>query len=87
MALRVEASVFHGSWWTPRRADYIEAGKLLDPDEREIAAGADAAAAPTSGGTPPYHLIFCVKDGELVVIAYAHERRRPGCWRDRLEHV
>jgi hypothetical protein len=32
----------------------------------------------------PYGVIYVVKNDELVVVAYAHERRRPGYWRGRL---
>jgi len=33
----------------------------------------------------PYRVIYLV-DGEVVVIfAYAHDRRRPGYWRERIE--
>lgn len=33
----------------------------------------------------PYRLVYCVLDQELVVIAVAHESRRPGYWRDRVD--
>lgn len=32
----------------------------------------------------PYRIIFVVRGREAVVVAYAHERRRPGYWRRRL---
>lgn len=32
----------------------------------------------------PYRLIYAVGEGELFVLAVAHERRRPGYWTDRL---
>ena len=35
----------------------------------------------------PYRIVYLVQDGELVVIAYAHERRRPGYWSSRLTDV
>lgn len=35
----------------------------------------------------PYRIVYLVQDAELVVIAYAHERRRPGYWRSRLNEV
>jgi plasmid stabilization system protein ParE len=31
----------------------------------------------------PYHVFFEVLDDRVVVIAVAHERRRPGYWRSR----
>jgi len=32
----------------------------------------------------PYKLIYAVRDGEVFVLAYAHESRRPGYWAHRL---
>ncbi len=32
----------------------------------------------------PYSLIFRDRDGEIRVFAFAHHKRRPGYWRDRL---
>jgi plasmid stabilization system protein ParE len=32
-----------------------------------------------------YRLIYAVEQGEIVVIAVAHQRRRSGYWRDRVE--
>jgi plasmid stabilization system protein ParE len=34
--------------------------------------------------TFPYTLIYFVEDEIVFVVAVAHERRRPGYWRDRL---
>ena len=31
-----------------------------------------------------YNLIYAVDDGEIVIIAVAHHRRRPGYWQSRL---
>ena len=33
----------------------------------------------------PYLVLFYLRDGEPVVIAYAHEGREPGYWKDRIE--
>lgn len=33
----------------------------------------------------PYGIIHFVRDDELVVAAYAHNKRRPGYWRKRLQ--
>lgn len=33
----------------------------------------------------PYRLVYFVNDSELVVVALAHEKRRPGYWRERVE--
>ena len=32
----------------------------------------------------PYRLVYLVQPGELVVVAIAHEKRKPGYWRDRV---
>ena len=32
----------------------------------------------------PYQLIYRIRDGEIVVYAVAHQKRRPGYWRKRL---
>lgn len=32
----------------------------------------------------PFSLIYAVKVGEILVVAIAHQRRRPGYWRGRL---
>ncbi len=35
----------------------------------------------------PYRIVYVVRDDEVIVIAYAHERRRPGYWRKRLSDI
>lgn len=35
----------------------------------------------------PYSVVYFVHDGELVIVAFAHERRRPGYWRTRLHDL
>ena len=37
-------------------------------------------------GKFPDNLIYVVRTGEIFVLAYAHEARRPGYWSHRLEH-
>lgn len=32
----------------------------------------------------PYRLVYMVVSDEIVIVAVAHERRRPGYWQDRL---
>lgn len=32
----------------------------------------------------PYHLVFAVIDGRIIVLAYAHDARRPGYWAGRI---
>lgn len=33
----------------------------------------------------PFGVIYYVADQEIVIIAYAHEKRRPGYWSSRLD--
>lgn len=35
----------------------------------------------------PYGIIYFVRDDEIMVVAYAHEKRRPGYWRMRLQDL
>jgi len=35
----------------------------------------------------PYGIVYLILDGEVVIVAYAHERRRPGYWRKRLQDL
>ena len=35
----------------------------------------------------PYGIIYFVRDDEIIVVAYAHERRGPGYWRQRLKDL
>jgi len=35
----------------------------------------------------PYGIIYFVRDDEVVVVAYAHEKRRPGYWRRWLREL
>jgi plasmid stabilization system protein ParE len=32
----------------------------------------------------PYSVLYSVENNEIVVLAIAHQSRKPGCWRDRL---
>ncbi|MDN5797912.1 MAG: type II toxin-antitoxin system RelE/ParE family toxin [Intrasporangium sp.] len=32
----------------------------------------------------PYRLVYIVQPGVLVVVALAHQKRKPGYWRDRV---
>lgn len=36
--------------------------------------------------TFPYRVLDFVTDSTLVVLAYVHERRKPGYWQTRLDH-
>ena len=33
----------------------------------------------------PFDLVYIIFDDEVFIVAYAHERRRPGYWHDRLK--
>ena len=35
-------------------------------------------------GVYPYRVVYYVRQGEVVGIAYAHEKRRPGYWQHRV---
>ncbi|MCI1746887.1 MAG: type II toxin-antitoxin system RelE/ParE family toxin [Acidipropionibacterium sp.] len=35
----------------------------------------------------PYGIVYLVRDNEVIVVAYAHEKRRPGYWRSRLRDL
>lgn len=30
----------------------------------------------------PYHVIYLLEEGDLYIVAFAHERRQPGYWKD-----
>lgn len=40
-----------------------------------------------SVGGFPYGVIYFVTDDEVVIVAYAHDKRRPGYWTSRLGGV
>ncbi|QGN33945.1 type II toxin-antitoxin system RelE/ParE family toxin [Microlunatus sp. Gsoil 973] len=33
----------------------------------------------------PYRIVYVVHDDSVLILAYAHEKRRPGYWEDRLD--
>lgn len=33
----------------------------------------------------PYRIVYFVHGGEIVIVAYTHERRQPGYWKRRIE--
>ncbi|MDR1077657.1 MAG: type II toxin-antitoxin system RelE/ParE family toxin [Propionibacteriaceae bacterium] len=35
----------------------------------------------------PYGIVYFIRDGEVIVVAYAHEKRRPGYWRKRFSDL
>jgi toxin ParE1/3/4 len=78
--------------WYRRRSESAEAGflreldhaieQILEAPQRwpDYMAGTIRYVFPTY----PYSLVYFVNDGVLHVVAVAHERRKPGCWRRRL---
>ena len=55
-----------------------QSGRVWEPWERE----------PTvyTYGVPgyPFRIVYYIRDGEPVIVAYAHEKRRPGYWEHRV---
>ncbi|MCG8555583.1 MAG: type II toxin-antitoxin system RelE/ParE family toxin [Proteobacteria bacterium] len=37
--------------------------------------------------TFPYYAVVALIDDELILVAFAHQRRKPGYWMPRLAHV
>lgn len=35
----------------------------------------------------PYGIIYFVSDDKLIVVAYAHDKRSPGYWQERLQDL
>lgn len=33
----------------------------------------------------PYRVVYFVRDDELLIVAFAHQSRRPGYWKQRVE--
>jgi hypothetical protein len=49
------------------------------------ACGAGAAFVRRKGVSGfPYGVVYVVRAEEIVILAYAHDRRRPGYWEHRL---
>jgi hypothetical protein len=44
-----------------------------------------SCSRPLSKATKRFHyrVVHFVRDGEPVILAYAHEKQRPGYWKDR----
>jgi toxin ParE1/3/4 len=66
-------------------------GAALDLLEQEVVPLASLPGAARTGAVKrlmlrrfPYAVIVREADGELLVVAFAHQARRPGYWRDRL---
>lgn len=35
-------------------------------------------------GVFPYRVVYFVRDDELLIVAFAHQSRRPGYWKQRI---
>jgi toxin ParE1/3/4 len=59
---------------------------LMWPDSGRIWPGwTGYPAARTTGVTGfPYRVVYYVENDELTVVVIAHDKRKPGYWRDRL---
>lgn len=59
---------------------------LMWPDSGPVLPGwLGSPAVRTTGVTGfPYRVVYYVEGNDLTVVAVAHERRRPGYWRNRL---
>ena len=79
-------------WYDSKRRGL--GGELVD----EVAGAIDRVAQNPEAGSPlsadgktrrvlvprfPYQLVYRLRPGEVVVVAVAHMKRRPGYWRDQ----
>ncbi|MDR1442192.1 MAG: type II toxin-antitoxin system RelE/ParE family toxin [Bifidobacteriaceae bacterium] len=60
-------------------ADWPQAGPAFDGDRRD-----EIRSRAVRGY--PYRIVYAIEADEIVILAYAHERRRPGYWLARLSH-
>lgn len=84
------------SWYEDRGAglgDRLEASidlaidAVLDsPESGPVCPGWGSIPVVRSRRVPdfPYRLVYLLLPDELVVVAIAHEKRKPGYWRDRV---
>ena len=67
-------NAFYAQQANPTRKEYVRPDNPINPSppvaEDEVAVF-------------PYGIVYYVRGGDLVVLAYAHERRRPFYWRER----
>lgn len=42
-----------------------------------------SADGQTRRAVVPYHVVYRIRPGEIVVVAVAHMKRRPGYWKSR----
>jgi plasmid stabilization system protein ParE len=79
-------------WYETRRpglgAELYDAVKAtIEGIERQPEIGAtayeDAKSRRVLVARFPYHVIYRLEDGEIVILAIAHMKRRPGFWKHR----
>lgn len=86
------AEIEEGRAWYRKRSESAEAGFLREIDHaiEQVSLAPRQWPLYLSGTrryvfpTYPYSLVFFVEDDVIRVVAVAHEKRRPGYWRDRL---
>jgi hypothetical protein len=68
--------------------DAIEAIELY-PDGWALFPGWSRLPALRTKGTArfPYRVVYFIRDGEPVILAYAHAKRRPGYWAHRVDDM
>ena len=66
--------------------DSVIDGVLEWPESGSVWPGWESISGVRSRRLPgfPYRLVYLVQPDELVVVAVAHEKRKPGYWRDRV---
>lgn len=52
--------------------------------QSEVGIGSRSSGAKASPASP-YGVVYYATDSEIVIVAYAHEKRRPGYWKHRVE--
>ena len=79
-------------WYETRRPSlgaelYDAVTATIDGIERQPEIGATAYVDPKSRRVPvarfPYHVVYRLENDEIVILAIAHMKRRPGFWKHR----
>ncbi|MDR0627223.1 MAG: type II toxin-antitoxin system RelE/ParE family toxin [Bifidobacteriaceae bacterium] len=64
-------------------ADWPSGARQFEPElERQ---STDAVIRSKAVRGYPYRIIYTMDDGVIVILAYAHAKRRPGYWMSRLD--
>ena len=73
-------------WRFEVAVDEVADGLVIWPESGAVWPGLDVGQIIRSHGVTgfPYRIIYTFNQTELLIIAVAHEKRRPGYWRDRL---